>query len=116
MESVPHYRRPSPLRRCFLSACSLLVLVPTAFGATATPAQIKTIYVIPSAHWDFGFVNTPNAVKRAIKPHLDAVIAACDADPQFRWTIESVWQLDAWLEQTKDPAQIQHLADLLRKG
>ena len=102
--------------RCLLSVSLLLAAVPAAVAVTDSPATIKTIYVIPSSHWDFGFVDTPNAVKRAIKPHLDAVIAACDADPQFRWTIESVWQLEAWLEQTKDPAQIQHLADLLRKG
>lgn len=100
----------------FLSACALFLLAPVAIAATTAPSQIKTIYVIPSSHWDFGFVDTPNAVRKKMKPHLDAVMAACDADPQFRWTIESVWQLDAWLEQTKDPAQIKHMADLLHKG
>ena len=117
MESVPHnYPRSGMRRRFLLVISSLLVLVPAAAAVTDTSSQIKTIFVIPSSHWDYGFVDTPNAVKRTIKPHLDAVIAACDADPQFRWTIESVWQLEAWLEQTKDPAQIQHLSDLLRKG
>ncbi len=52
----------------------------------------------------------------AIKPHLDDVIRACAADPQFRWTIESVWQLQAWLDRTHDTALIDRMAALLRSG
>lgn len=84
--------------------------------SASTPVPIQTIYVIPSSHWDLGFLRPPDAEKEAMKPHLDAVIAACEADPQFRWTIESIWQLEAWLERTKDPEQIQHLAKLLKSG
>lgn len=51
-----------------------------------------------------------------MKPHLDAVIEACKTDPQFRWTIESVWQLQAWLDRTHDPAQVDRLTALLRSG
>ncbi|WP_446743324.1 glycoside hydrolase family 38 N-terminal domain-containing protein [Silvibacterium acidisoli] len=116
MESVPQPRRRTALHGCLIAACSLFMLAPVAVAATDSSAQIKTVYIIPSSHWDYGFVDTPEGVRRRIKPHIDAVMAACDADPQFRWTIESVWQLQAWLEQTKDPAQIQHLADLMHKG
>jgi Glycosyl hydrolases family 38 N-terminal domain/Glycosyl hydrolases family 38 C-terminal domain len=77
---------------------------------------IQTIYVIPSSHWDLGFIAPPEKVLPRLKPHLDEVIANCKMDPEFRWTIESVWQLRQWLSLTKDPKQIQDLVDLVRKG
>jgi len=85
-------------------------------SVASTTDPVQTIYVIPSSHWDLGFLRPPEAEKDVIKPHLDAVIAACESDPEFRWTIESGWQLEAWLERTKDPAQIKRLADLLHSG
>lgn len=85
----------------------------------ATPAAkstIKTIYVIPSSHWDLGFFAPPEEVLPLLKPHLDQVIADAKADPEFRWTIESVWQIREWLARTKDPREIQDFVDLVKKG
>lgn len=117
VEPVPYRNCLTPgigpgLVRCFLV---LLVLAQFAWAASA-PRTIETIYVIPSSHWDLGFIRTPDAEKDEMKPHLDAVISACEADPQFRWTIESGWQLQAWLDRTKDPAQIERMARLLQSG
>jgi len=72
--------------------------------------------VIPSSRWDLGFLRPPESKRDAIKPHLDAVIRTCEADTQFRWTIERVRQLQAWLERTKDPAQFERLGVLLRSA
>lgn len=95
----------------------LVLLLAAQFASAAnTPQPIQTIYVIPSSHWDLGFIRTPNAQKEFMKPHLDAVLSACEADPQFRWTIESGWQLRAWLDRTKDPAQVERMARFLRSG
>jgi hypothetical protein len=116
MEAVPAIRRRNTAG---LRSCAILWLglasVP-CLHATDTAVPIKTIYVIPGSHWDLGFLRPPLQEMDAIKPHLDAVIDACSADPQFRWTIESVWQLQAGMERTKDPAQIERLAALMRKG
>jgi hypothetical protein len=79
-------------------------------------AQIRTIYVIPSSHWDRGFIASPKAVVALVKPHLDEVIDDAAADPHFRWTIESIWQLDAWLERTHDPKRIALLRKLIQEG
>ncbi len=117
MESVPCRIAQNQPRRSRLWLCSMALLVVTSLAARAsTPVTVQTIFVIPSSHWDLGFLRTPSDEKAAIKPHLDAVISACEADPQFRWTIESGWQLQAWLERTKDPAQIERLAHLLQSG
>jgi hypothetical protein len=80
------------------------------------PHRIQAIYVIPSSHWDLGFIAPPEKVLPRLKSHIDEVVANCKADPEFRWTIESVWQLREWLSRTKDPKQVQDLVDLIRKG
>lgn len=87
-----------------------------AHAQNATASSIKVLYIIPSSHWDLGFLRPPREQMDAMKPHLDAVIRACEEDPQFRWTIESAWQLEAWLERTHDPVLIQKMRDLLRSG
>jgi hypothetical protein len=90
--------------------------VPQQAPATKTQIKIKTIYVVPSSHWDLGFVAPPEEVLPRLKPHLDEVIANAKADPEFRWTIESAWQLREWLARTSDPKQVQELVGLVNKG
>ena len=85
-------------------------------GSESPRHQIQTVYVIPSSHWDLGFIAPPEKVLPRLKPHIDEVIANCKADPEFRWTIESVWQLREWFSLTKDPKQIQEFVDLVNKG
>jgi len=91
---------------------------------SATPlahSTIQTIYVMPSSHWDLGFIAPPEEVLPKLKPHIDEVIANAKRDPEFRWTIESVWQIREWLARTtdgnnKDPQQIKDFVDLVNKG
>ncbi|HEY2468639.1 MAG TPA: hypothetical protein VGI45_12480 [Terracidiphilus sp.] len=80
------------------------------------PSRIQTIYIVPSSHWDLGFKLPPEEQLDDIKPHLDAVIRTAKQDPEFRWVIESTWQVQAWLDRTKDPAAIQDLVDLVHNG
>lgn len=102
---------PAAIAKCQTSA-------PAASPASqqSRPHTIHTIYVIPSSHWDLGFTAPPEEVLPKLKPHLDDVIADAKADPEFRWTIESVWQIREWLARTKDPKQIQDFVDLVNKG
>jgi hypothetical protein len=79
-------------------------------------SNIQTIYIIPSSHWDLGFKLPPQEQLDDIKPHLDAVIRTARQDPQFRWVIESAWQVQAWLDRTNDPQAIQDLANLIKSG
>lgn len=106
----------------FLCAALLILLTAMALALPQNSAtdsathKIKTIYVIPGSHWDLGFTAPPEEVLPRLKPHIDEVIANCKADPEFRWTIESVWQLREWLARTKDPQQITDLAALVKNG
>jgi hypothetical protein len=106
-----------------------LILVPTfavapfaASLALASPqahrdeSKIETVYVIPSSHWDLGFLTPPEELMPRLKPHIDDVIANCKADPEFRWTVESIWQLQEWLSLTKDPKLVEEFASFVRSG
>ena len=90
---------------------------PNAQGPSpAAPLHIKTIYIIPSSHWDLGFLAPPEEILTRLKPHIDEVIQNAKADPDFRWTIESVWQVREWLSRTHDPQEIKDFVDLVNKG
>lgn len=101
---------------CTVAWTLFLVFGITCNAEEPATSPVKVLYIIPSSHWDLGFIHPPEEVMDAMKPHLDAVIRACAADPQFRWTIESVWQLEAWLDRTHDEALVKQLSNLLRSG
>ena len=109
--------------RSLLAFCFLFLPLASRLAAQAPPANptIQTIYVMPSSHWDLGFIAPPEEVLPRLKPHIDEVIANAKRDPDFRWTIESVWQIREWLARTtdgnnKDPQQIKDFVDLVNKG
>ena len=94
-----------------MMAIFVVYLLPTVLAA-----QIRTVYVVPSSHWDRGFVTNPEKLLPRLKPHIDQVIDDAAADPDFRWTIESIWQLNEWLIRTRDPKRVALLRDLVKKG
>ncbi|MGI8469550.1 MAG: hypothetical protein ACR2N3_13970, partial [Pyrinomonadaceae bacterium] len=103
------YLRATYCERIF--ACGLLALL-TAVGvfsqtaAKLSASPIKTVYIAPTSHYDFGFVEPPDEVRERAARHIDAVIRAAESDPNFRWTIESVWQVDEWLKRQKKPTSV----------
>ena len=101
-----------------------LILSLDVFGQKLPASPIKTIYVIPSSHYDFGFVEPPNAIRERAARHIDEVIRVAEANKDFRWTIESVWQINEWLKRQKKPSsvlpkdkeKIARLMNLIRSG
>src|ERR1700690_1319889 len=105
------------IRRSLFSFSLTAVILILSFPASAQqPTNIKTIYIMPSSHWDLGFLAPPEEILPRLKPHIDEVIANAKADPEFRWTIESAWQVREWLDRTPEPAKIQEFVDLVNKG
>lgn len=85
----------------------LIVCAFCAFLRLNVQAQsIKTVYIVPTSHYDFGFVDPPEAIRERAARHIDEVIRVAEADPEFRWTIESVWQVDEWLKRAKAPTSV----------
>lgn len=88
------------------------------------PSTIKTVYITPTSHYDFGFVEPPDAIRERAARHIDEVIGMAESDPEFRWTIESVWQVNEWIKRQKPPssvlpkdeAKIARLMNLIKSG
>ena len=96
-----------------------------AFAQTRLPASpIRTVYITPTSHYDFGFVEPPDKVRERAARHIDEVIRVAESDPDFRWTIESVWQVNEWLKRAikptsvlpKDKEKIARLMNLIKSG
>jgi len=93
-------------------------------NARLPESSIKTVYIVPTSHYDFGFVDPPDAVRERAARHIDEVIRVAESDPDFRWTIESVWQVNEWLKRAKtptsvlpnDPNKIERLVKLIKSG
>ena len=86
---------------------SIIILALNIFSQGKLPASpIKTIYVVPSSHYDFGFVDAPDAIRERAARHIDEVIRVAESDPDFRWTIESVWQVNEWLKRQRKPSSV----------
>lgn len=88
------------------------------------PSSIKTVYITPTSHYDFGFVEPPDQVRERAARHLDEVLRMAETDQDFRWTIESVWQVNEWIKRQKtsssvlpkDEAKIRRLMAQIKTG
>ena len=103
----------------------LIICALCAFLRLNAYAQsIKTVYIVPTSHYDFGFVDPPEAIRERAARHIDEVIRVAESDPDFRWTIESVWQVNEWLKRAKTPTsvlpndnqKIERLVNLIKSG
>ena len=97
----------------------------SVFAQSKLPASnIKTVYIIPTSHYDFGFVEPPDQVRERAARHLDEVLKMAETDPEFRWTIESIWQVNEWIKRQKpassvlpkDEAKINRLMNQIKSG
>lgn len=83
--------------------------------------MIKTVHIINHTHTDIGYTDLPHKVKIQHMRHLDKAIDLCrkyaDAPrgEQYRWTIESLWVLDKYLE-VAPPARKRNLFKLIGEG
>ena len=85
----------------------ICVFVPGVYSQAKLPSSpIKTIYITPLSHYDFGFVEPPDAVRERAARHIDEVIRVAEENPNFKWTIESVWQVNEWLKRAKKPTSV----------
>lgn len=79
------------------------------------PSSIKTIFVIEHSHLDIGFTAPPSVVAEQHARYLEIVIDQCTVDPDFRWTIESLWMLEAfWLRSER--SRQERLLELIAEG
>ena len=106
------YKKTLIIQGLIILFCGFLLNAPaqtTKLPATTTKlpqSPIKTIYITPLSHYDFGFVEPPDAVRVRAARHIDEVIRVAQENPNFKWTIESVWQVNEWLKRQKKPTSV----------
>lgn len=118
-----HYKKLNVIQTTILTLVCAFSL--NVFAQTKLPATpVKTVYITPTSHYDFGFIEPPEQVRERAARHIDEVIRIAESDPNFRWTIESVWQVNEWLKRAKKPSsvlpkdeeKIARLINLIKRG
>ncbi|HIE09065.1 MAG TPA: hypothetical protein EYP65_04375, partial [Armatimonadetes bacterium] len=97
-----------------LSACLIALML--ALASPFASADIERIYVVVLSHLDIGFTGSPQLVALGYKRNIDNAIFVCEREPDFKWTIETSWQLWQWLLRTRDRGQIERLRRLVLQG
>lgn len=79
------------------------------------PLPKYELYFMPTTHMDIGYTNPqPIVIERHLNT-LDQVVAQCEADMNFKWTIETLWLLDNYRQSRSVPA-FDKLINLIRSG
>ncbi len=82
---------------------------------TLQPQPHYEIHLLLTSHTDVGYTAPQPTVAERHALLLDAVVARAEAEPDFRWTIETVWQLEQFVT-SRSPAQVERLMALVRAG
>ncbi len=101
----------------FATCAFLAALSATAADATqpGIASSIHTIYLIQEAHLDIGFTAPQDAVAASEKTTIDTALNLADANADYIWNVENLWQLEQWMIRST-PTQIQHLVDVAHRG
>lgn len=70
-----------------------------AHAAQTAPLRIQQVDIIHHTHTDVGYTDLPSVVRDKQVRYLDAAIELCRSQPSFRWTVESLIELDDWWAQ-----------------
>jgi alpha-mannosidase len=67
------------------------------------------------AHTDIGYTHPQPVVKEIHNSTLDDVVVMCREYPDFKWTIETLWQLEQY-ELSRSPEQFNSLIEFIKSG
>lgn len=65
-------------------------------AAVQAGSKIRFVDIVHHTHLDVGYTALPAVVRDEQVRYVDAAIDCCRADPSFRWTVESLVELDDW--------------------
>lgn len=113
---VPHYEQETPVRvrvhHGDLDAeVSLVLDVPREW----------TIHIVHHSHLDIGYTDPQPRIRTEQRSYIDSALDLCRAtddwphDVQFRWTVESRWMVDQWM-QTRPSDRVEELMRRIREG
>ncbi len=79
------------------------------------PRKQYELHLMMLSHTDIGYTHIQPIVEERHVRILDEVIDKCQTDKKFKWTIETVWQLEQY-EQSRSPERFRQLIDLIKSG
>jgi len=90
------------------TAVSATVALAFNFLVAGSPASarahVKTIFIVPGAHFDVGFNDLPSVVREHRIQAIEDVLKAADADSDFHWMEDGAWGFGGWLERYRGDA------------
>ncbi len=84
--------------------------------AFAVASEIEFIYIVPQVHLDIGFTAPRDTVALEYKYGIDNALKLLDMYDDFKFTIESYWQLEQWLLRTRNQESIDKLIGYIKAG
>lgn len=84
-------------------------------GLSTAQADIETLYVIQMSHADVGFNAPPLTMQQRNHDRTVAALNVADQRPAFRWTIETTYQLEGFVDRASQ-SDINRLRTLLQNG
>ncbi|MEM8556336.1 MAG: hypothetical protein AAGG50_00695 [Bacteroidota bacterium] len=88
---------------------------PIGQTVTLEPQPRYELHLMLNSHTDVGYTHPQPTVAEKHALLLDEVIARAEAEPDFAWTIETIWQLEQFVE-ARAPEQVERLMALIRAG
>jgi hypothetical protein len=82
---------------------------------TLRAEQRYDLHLVFLTHTDIGYTHPQPVVKELHCAALDEVLALCRKHPDFRWTIETGWQLEQY-QQSRSKTALQELYGYMREG
>jgi hypothetical protein len=82
---------------------------------TLEPQPRYALHLMLNAHTDVGYTHPQPTVAERHALLLDEVIERAEREPDFRWTVETVWQLEQFAK-ARSPEQVERLMALVRAG
>jgi len=79
-------------------------------------AVIKTVFLIPFSHLDIGFTASQSQVQKLYIKMFDELPNYLEHFPEFKFTIETVWQFKQWLDNNPEPEKIQKIVGYVKSG
>ena len=104
------------VRRSAVVLLQLAVAISLGTGrASGAEPSIETLYVVQMCHADVGFNAPPTVMQQRNHDRTVAALDLADAYPEFKWTIETVYQLEGFLDRA-GPFDIARLTARLEEG